>query len=215
MLICLHKGNANLRHLGIIKTNVMINIFNSSVMVFNANFNNISVISWRSVLLVEETGVPGENHRLVVSHWQTLSHNVVENTPLPWGGFELTTLLVIGTDNTGSWKTNYHTITTTKTVSDEGHGIFTYENDHKNVQFVTKPIWSLPKSVDSLLWKRRANNTSICHTLSCTYTSLEYSLRLVSRHAQMWPINLIPKCNWAHLPTKLFLLSYEVKKNGK
>jgi hypothetical protein len=32
------------------------------VMVFNATFNNISVISWRSVLFVEETGVPGENH---------------------------------------------------------------------------------------------------------------------------------------------------------
>jgi hypothetical protein len=30
-------------------------------MVFNATFNNISVISWLSVLLVEETGVPGEN----------------------------------------------------------------------------------------------------------------------------------------------------------
>jgi hypothetical protein len=30
-------------------------------MVFNATFNNISVISWRSVSLVEETGVPGEN----------------------------------------------------------------------------------------------------------------------------------------------------------
>ena len=27
-------------------------------MVFNATFNNISVISWQSVLLVEETGVP-------------------------------------------------------------------------------------------------------------------------------------------------------------
>ena len=38
------------------------------VMVFNATFNNISVISWRSVLLVEETGVPGENHRPVASH---------------------------------------------------------------------------------------------------------------------------------------------------
>jgi hypothetical protein len=25
--------------------------------------NNILVISWRSVLLVDETGVPGENHR--------------------------------------------------------------------------------------------------------------------------------------------------------
>jgi hypothetical protein len=38
------------------------------VMVFNATFNNISVISWRSVLLLEETGVPGENHRPVTSH---------------------------------------------------------------------------------------------------------------------------------------------------
>ena len=36
-------------------------------MVFNVTFNNISVISWRSVLLVEETGVPKENHRPVAS----------------------------------------------------------------------------------------------------------------------------------------------------
>jgi hypothetical protein len=46
-------------------------------MVFNATFNNISVISWRSVLLVEETGVHGENHRHAASHLQTLSQNVV------------------------------------------------------------------------------------------------------------------------------------------
>jgi hypothetical protein len=32
------------------------------VMVFNATFNNVSVILWQSVLLVEETGVAGENH---------------------------------------------------------------------------------------------------------------------------------------------------------
>jgi hypothetical protein len=38
------------------------------VMVFNATFNNISVISWRSVLLMEETGVVGENHRHAVSY---------------------------------------------------------------------------------------------------------------------------------------------------
>jgi hypothetical protein len=31
-------------------------------MVFNATFNNISVISWQSVLFEEETGGPGENH---------------------------------------------------------------------------------------------------------------------------------------------------------
>ena len=51
------------------------------LMVFNATFNNISVISWRSVLLVEEIGVAEENHRPVASHWQTLPHNVVSSTP--------------------------------------------------------------------------------------------------------------------------------------
>jgi hypothetical protein len=35
------------------------------VMVFNATFNNITVISWLSVLLVEEIRLPGENHRSV------------------------------------------------------------------------------------------------------------------------------------------------------
>jgi len=39
-------------------------------MVFNVTFNNISVISWRSVLLVDETGVSGENQ---ASHWQTIT----------------------------------------------------------------------------------------------------------------------------------------------
>jgi hypothetical protein len=50
-------------------------------MVFKFTFNNISVLSWQSVLLVEETRVPGENHRPVASHRQFLSHNVVSSTP--------------------------------------------------------------------------------------------------------------------------------------
>ena len=37
-------------------------------MVFNATLNNISFISLPSVLLVEVTGVPGENHRPAASH---------------------------------------------------------------------------------------------------------------------------------------------------
>ena len=37
-------------------------------MVFNTTFNNISVIWRRSVLLVEETGVPAEDHRPAVSY---------------------------------------------------------------------------------------------------------------------------------------------------
>jgi len=38
-------------------------------MVFNATFNNVSVILWWSVLLMEETGVPGENHWPDASRW--------------------------------------------------------------------------------------------------------------------------------------------------
>ena len=35
--------------------------FKLRFLMINATFNNISVISWRSIFLVEETGVPGEN----------------------------------------------------------------------------------------------------------------------------------------------------------
>ena len=48
----------------------------------NATFKNISVISWRPVLLVEETVVLGENHRPAASHWQTWFHNDVSSSPL-------------------------------------------------------------------------------------------------------------------------------------
>ena len=38
------------------------------LIVFNATFKNMSVISWWSVLLMKEPGVPNENHRPVASH---------------------------------------------------------------------------------------------------------------------------------------------------
>ena len=47
-------------------------------MVFAATFNNISIILWRSVSLLEQTRTPGENHWPDTSHWQTLSHNVLQ-----------------------------------------------------------------------------------------------------------------------------------------
>ena len=79
-----------------------------SLMVFDASFNNISVILWRSVLLVEEFWEIGENHRPVASHWQTLSHNVVHFTLI-----EIRTHNISGDDCIGSCKSNYHTITAT------------------------------------------------------------------------------------------------------
>jgi hypothetical protein len=40
---------------------------------YYATVSNISAISWRPVLLVEEAGVHGENHRPWASNWLTLS----------------------------------------------------------------------------------------------------------------------------------------------
>jgi hypothetical protein len=70
-------------------------------MVFNTTFNDISVISWRSVLFVEETEVHGENPRPVASHI------MLYRVDLVWVVYELLKLVVIGSN-----KSNYHMITT-------------------------------------------------------------------------------------------------------
>jgi len=69
-------------------------------MVFNATFINISVTSWWSVLLVEETGVPREN----------TDHIMLCRVDLDMSGirFEL-----IDNDYISSIKSNHHTITIT------------------------------------------------------------------------------------------------------
>ena len=77
------------------------------LMVFKATFNNISAISWLSVLFVEETGGPGENHRVVTDK---LYHIMVYTSP--WSIFELSSV-VIGTNCISCCKSNYHTITAT------------------------------------------------------------------------------------------------------
>ena len=74
-------------------------------MVFNATFNNISVISWRSVLLVEETDLP----QAIDNLYQIILHRI----HLSRVGLEFTMLVVIGTDCIGNYKSDYHTITAT------------------------------------------------------------------------------------------------------
>ena len=56
-----HKTRTNRTKYIIQKTSMR--MFRVTVVIFNATFNNISVISWRSILLGEETGVPGEKNR--------------------------------------------------------------------------------------------------------------------------------------------------------
>ena len=84
-------------------------------MVFNATLNNISAISWQSVLLVKETWVPRENHW--PEHCKSLTNfiTLLFRFHLAMSGIQTHNIstLVTGTDCTGSCKSNnqvYYTI---------------------------------------------------------------------------------------------------------
>ena len=73
------RCSINISSYNILQIHIVLLLF-VCLMAFNVTFSNISAISWRSILLVEETRVLGENHRSAVSHWQTVSYNVVSST---------------------------------------------------------------------------------------------------------------------------------------
>ena len=107
------------------------------------------------MLLLEETGVPSENHRPVASYCQTLSHNVVSS---------------IGTDGICSCKSNYHTITTPTTLLYRQKLCVKYSNQHmdvtgqRSIRFVYRDLLLLIKII-----------TSLCRRLTSCYQEIIFN----------------------------------------
>jgi hypothetical protein len=84
-------------------------------MVFNATFNNISVLSWRLVSLVEDTGEPGENHRSVANYWQTsaITMSLSSGVDCYTHCSTVTHVLLASFPNVTRWRCNSHCLDVT------------------------------------------------------------------------------------------------------
>ena len=134
-------------------------------MVFNATFNNIAGISWRSVLLDPEKTTD-------FSQVTDKFYHIMFYTS-PWSKFELTTSMVIDTDYIGSCKSNYYTITAT-TAPTCTRSIFC--NQQKQIEYFV-----LHDFIGNVAWNRKTArflSSIVCTTKTGRHDIAEILLKV-------------------------------------
>ena len=94
----------------------------------------------------------------------------------PWTGFELTTSVVIGTDCTGSWKSNYHTITSTMAPKLSFVLILVLLKLYYRILLLTRWMESNVPCIRKLKYKERRRVFIQCG-LSSLIKSLQYDMK--------------------------------------
>ena len=75
--------NINIMNEHVLLLKMMTTISWVMIMVLNATFNNISVISCQSLWFVAETKIPEENHQHAANHWQPfMAYSCIQFTSL-------------------------------------------------------------------------------------------------------------------------------------
>ena len=107
LMICWSIRMCELKYIGSFITVLFMQPMQDAMLEYGFFHDYVTFFLWKQEYPEKTTDLPQVTNKLY--------HTILYGVYLAWTGFELTTLVVIGTDCIGSCKSNYHTITATTT----------------------------------------------------------------------------------------------------